>query len=250
MTCSRSFLSSTFPVVALVALLLALPGCASQRSDTAALGDDEIVDPFEGVNRAVFGLNEALDILYIGPASTIYHEAVPEPVQGVVRNVVRNLEMPVIAVNKLLQGNVGGFGTAVGRFFINTIAGVGGLVDVASKAGLPYEDTDFGVTLASWGVDPMVYVVLPLFGPSSLRDGLGRGVDWAADPVRIAAYEADLRRGYMAVGALRMMDARAGLETTIADTRRNSLDTYATFRSLYAQHRAAEVRRQLGPGHK
>lgn len=250
MTRSSSCPLHTIRAAVFAALLLALPACASQKSDTAALGGDEILDPFEGVNRAVFGLNEALDILYIGPASTIYHEAMPEPVQGAVRNVVHNLEMPIIAINKLLQGNVDGFGTAVGRFFVNTIAGVGGIVDVASEVGLPYEDTDFGVTLASWGVDPVVYVMLPLFGPSSLRDGVGRAADWAADPVRIYAFREDVREGYMAAGTLRMLDARSGVETMIADTRRNSLDTYATFRSLYAQHRAAEVRRQLGPGHK
>jgi phospholipid-binding lipoprotein MlaA len=229
---------------------LALSGCATRGDHKDSLSEDEIIDPLEGLNRAVFGINEAVDILYLGPASTIYHEGVPDPIQDVVRNFFRNLEMPVIAMNKLLQGNVDGFGTAVGRFFVNSIAGVGGLADVASSAGLPYEDTDFGITLASWGVDPGFYVVLPLLGPSSARDGIGKGVDWLADPVRIVAYNNDLEAGMIAVSALRLLDTRAGVDAAIQDTRTNSLDTYAAMRSLYAQHRAGYIRKQLGPGHR
>lgn len=220
---------------------LSLTGCAS------SMNENEIPDPLEGLNRAVYGVNEVTDILFIGPASTIYHEGMPEPVQGVVRNFFRNLEMPVIALNKLLQGNVDGFGTAVGRFFVNTIAGVGGVADVATGAGLPYEDTDFGVTLASWGMEPTFYLVLPIMGPSSLRDGLGRGVDWFADPVRLAAHANDLDTAMMSVSTVRALDTRASYDAAIRDTRMNSLDTYAAWRSLYSQSRAATIRDQLSP---
>lgn len=224
-----------------------LTGCASNRDDYQTADSGEIADPLEGFNRAVYGLNEATDILLIGPASTIYHEATPEPVQNVVRNFFHNLELPIIAMNKLLQGNLDGFGTAVGRFFVNSTVGVAGLGDVASGIGLPYEDTDFGVTLASWGMEPSFYVMLPLLGPSSLRDGIGRGVDYVADPVRIVANNNDLEGGLFAVNTLRMMDTRASVDAAIRDVRANSIDSYASLRSLYAQHRAAQIKNQLGP---
>lgn len=236
--------------LSLIALLLAstvLPGCASTKDDYTTSSTEGIADPLEGINRSIDGINTVADILFIGPASTIYHEGVPEPVQNVVRNFFRNLEQPIIAMNKLLQGNLEGFGTALGRFVVNTTMGVGGLADVASHAGLPYEDTDFGVTLASWGVEnPGFYVVLPLLGPSSLRDGIGRGVDYMADPVRIAASNNDLQAGTFAVSSLRLLDTRASLDAAIRDNRKNSLDPYAAFRSLYAQHRAADIKAQLG----
>lgn len=231
------------PLLSLLAVALLLPGCASTRDDYETAS---IADPLEPLNRSIDGINTAADILFIGPASTIYREGMPQPVQTVVRNFFRNLEMPIIAINKLLQGNLDGFGTAVGRFFVNSIAGVGGLGDVATGMGLPYEDTDFGVTLASWGAPHGFYLVLPLLGPSSLRDGVGKGVDWYADPVRIVARNNDADEALFAVSSLRLLDARGGLDAAIRDTRENSLDAYAAFRSLYAQHRAARISEQLG----
>lgn len=227
---------------------LALTGCASTKDDYQTASSMEIIDPLEGFNRAVYGLNEAADILFIGPASHIYRDATPEPVQSVVRNFVRNLEMPVIAINKLLQGNLDGFGTALGRFLVNSTVGLAGLADIATGAGLPYEDTDFGVTLASWGADPVMYVMLPLLGPSTLRDGVGRGVDYLMDPVRIAADNQDLDTELFAANTLRLLDTRASLDAAIRDTRSNAIDSYAALRSFYVQRRAAEIKDQLGPG--
>lgn len=221
-------------------MLLSLSGCATVQNE------GEMADPLEGVNRAVYGLNEATDILFIGPASTIYREGMPTPIQDIVRNFFRNLELPIIAANKLLQGNWEGAGTAVARFAVNSTVGVAGLADVATQWDLPYQDTDFGVTLASWGMtDPGFYLVLPLLGPSSLRDGIGRGVDWFADPVRIMANNNDLDTAYMATNSLRAVDTRASLDKVFEDTRSNSLDTYATWRSLYNQRRTADIKTQL-----
>jgi phospholipid-binding lipoprotein MlaA len=222
--------------------LLTLTGCSSTKSDY-----NEVNDPLEGVNRAVFGLNTAADILFIGPAATIYSEATPEPVQQVVRNFVRNLSLPIVAVNKLLQGNVDGFGVAMGRFLVNSTVGLAGLADVATGAGLPYEPTNFGTTLASWGAEPAFYLVLPLIGPSNLRDGIGFGVDAAANPVRWFAAEKHLRSELFVVNSLGVLDTRAEYDAAIRDTRTNSIDSYAAFRSLYSQRRAAELKEQLGP---
>lgn len=233
--------------------LLASTACAShkvQDDENNSTGGDEIADPLEGINRAVFGLNEAVDILYLGPASTIYREGVPQPVQNVFRNFYRNLETPIYAINKLLQADIHGFGKATGRFIVNTVVGVGGLMDVATRMGMPYEPTDFGITLAHWGVQPTFYLVLPLFGPSSLRDGVGQGVDWYADPVRMVAANNDLRTERAAVSVVKSLDVRASVDAAIQDTRKNALDSYATMRSLYVQHREAEIKAELDRLHK
>lgn len=230
------------PLLSLLAALILLPGCASTSADYQSA---EIADPLEGLNRAVYGVNTGIDYLITGPASYVYREAVPSPFQDVIRNFFRNLELPIIAMNKLLQGNIDGFGTAAGRFMVNTVAGVGGIADIASHAGLKYEPTDFGITLASWGAEPGFYLVLPLIGPSSLRDGVGRGVDWYADPVRILADNNEIDGQLMIVSGLRYLDTRAAYDAAIRDTRKNSLDPYAAFRSLFAQSRAAEIKAQL-----
>jgi phospholipid-binding lipoprotein MlaA len=229
-----------FPLV-LALSLIALTGCSSTKADYS-----EMNDPLEGLNRAVFGLNTAADILFIGPAAHIYSEATPEPIQGVVRNFTNNLKLPLVAINKLLQGNLDGFGVALGRFLVNSTAGVAGLADIATGAGLPYQPTDFGATLASWGAEPAFYIVLPLFGPSNLRDSVGMGVDTLADPVRWFAREEHLRTEHFAVGTLAALDKRASLDAAIRDARSNSLDSYATLRSYYSQSRAAELKKQFG----
>ena len=240
--------SAKLPLLTLLAGLILLPGCASNAADyNSAEYPSEINDPIEPVNRGIHAVNTVADRFVLGPVANAYHDVVPTPFQTVIRNFFRNLEMPIIAVNKLLQGNVDGFGTAVGRFFVNSIAGVGGIADIASYSGLNYEPTDFGVTLASSGADePGFYLVLPLLGPSSLRDGIGRGVDWLADPVRIVAYNNELEEEMMGVSIARYLDTRAAYDAAIRDTRKNSLDDYAAFRSLYAQRRAADIKAQLG----
>jgi len=236
---SQQSRSSRFLRLFLAAATLSLSACASHTAT-----GDSVYDPFEPLNRTVYGLNEAADILLIGPAATIYREGVPQPVQTRVRYAVQNLELPVIAANKLLQGNFEGTGTAVGRFAVNSTLGVLGIFDVATDWGMPYEKTDFGVTLASWGLEEGPYLFLPLVGPSNLRDGVGRGVDMFGDPVRWATKDNDGRLFYYVANALRAIDARGGADAVINDARTNSLDSYATLRSYYSQHRASEVEAQ------
>jgi len=148
-------------------------------------------------------------------------------------------------MNRLLQGRFDDAGTAIGRFAVNTVAGVGGLADVATDIGLPYEKTDFGVTMASWGAPAGPYLFLPFMGPSSLRDGTGRLVDSLADPVRIIAMNNDAEAPFYTAGALRALDTRAAFDEVIQDARKNSLDSYATLRSSYGQNRAAAINAQL-----
>jgi len=233
---SQLSLSSRFLGLFLAVSTISLSACSSTG--------DAVFDPLEPLNRTVYGLNEAADILLIGPAATIYREGVPQPVQHRVRNTVQNLELPVIAANKLLQGKLEGTGTALGRFAVNSTLGLFGIFDVATDWGMPYEKTDFGVTLASWGAPSGPYLFLPLVGPSNLRDGVGRGVDMYGDPVRWATKDNDGRTFYYAANAMRALDARGGLDAVINDARKNSLDSYATLRSYYSQHREAEIKEQ------
>ncbi|HYD30686.1 MAG TPA: VacJ family lipoprotein [Azospirillaceae bacterium] len=225
---------------ALVAL--SLGACALPPSDP--VGREaywEANDPFEGVNRAVFGLNEGTDILVIRPAAEIYRGVVPSPVRDAVRNFLRNLASPIVIANQLLQGDMKGVSVAVRRFLINTTVGVGGLVDVAEREGLPYESEDFGQTLAVWGVPEGPYVVLPLLGPSSVRDSVGLAADTAADPVRIVANHNEADDVLIGRAAASGVDTRARLIEPVDDLRKNSLDYYAAVRSLYRQRREADI---------
>lgn len=244
-----STLGRTAAVLPLAIALYATPLASAH----AAEADDvekqeestEISDPLEGFNRAIYGINTAADFLFIGPAATIYSEGVPEPVQGVLGNIVDNLKLPLIAINHLLQGDFSDFGTTVGRFVVNSTVGIAGAMDIATDAGLPERKTDFGITLASWGLDTGPYLVLPLFGPSNLRDGVGTAVDMAGDPVRIVAHNNDLDGITMAAGTVRALRARADADPAIQDIRRNSIDTYATMRSMASQRREADVKEKL-----
>jgi phospholipid-binding lipoprotein MlaA len=127
----------------------------------------------------------------------------------------------------LLQGQIGDAGVTVARFLVNTTAGVGGLVDVASTHGLTYKQEDFGQTLAVWGMGDGFYLVLPIIGPSSLRDAGGLAVDTYADPVRLWAHNTDNEWVYYTRVMVDGLDTRARLVSAVQDLRRNSLDYYA-----------------------
>lgn len=201
----------------------------------------EINDPIEPVNRAVFKFNDVLDMVLIEPAAKVYKAVLPDFVRDGLRNFVRNLDSPVIAANQLLQGKVGAAGKTTARFAINTTAGVAGLVDVASAQGLNFEDADFGQTMGVWGVGQGCYLVLPVVGPSSARDGLGMLADSYASPVRIISHNTDNDWFYYSDVAIGALDTRSRLINAVDDLRKNSLDYYAAVRSAYAQKRAAAV---------
>ncbi|HEV7368807.1 VacJ family lipoprotein [Arenibaculum sp.] len=199
-------------------------------------------DPLEPVNRVVYGFNEAADILVLRPAAEVYRGTVPTPVRMAVRNFLLNLTSPLLVANELLQGDFEGAQVAFSRFLVNTTIGLGGAFDIAGRyRDLHYEYEDFGQTLAVWGVPDGPYLVLPLLGPSNLRDATGLVADTAADPVNIWANNAD-RSGAMAVRAgVTGVDTRTELIEAVDDLRRNSLDPYASARSLYRQRRATEI---------
>ena len=145
-------------------------------------GADGYDDPLEGVNRAFFYANGALDYVFFDPLARVYRFVTPAPARQAVSRAFTNLAEPVVAVNHLLQADFTRAARSVGRFLVNGIAGVAGLFDVATGLGLEADDSDFGQTLHRYGVGDGFYLVLPVFGPSTARDALGSGVDGLLDP--------------------------------------------------------------------
>jgi len=235
--------------VAVLAALVAatmLGGCATRPADPGELADfRERNDPFEPFNRAVFKFNDIVDRTVLRPVAIGYRAVLPTGIRNGIRNFLDNLEAPVVLVNSVLQGEWQRASDTTGRFMANTILGLGGLIDVASDAGIPKHDEDFGQTLAVWGVESGPYVVLPLLGSSNFRDGVGLGVDSAIDPFGALGgnqvygeYEAE---GPWVRLAVDTVDWRARNLETIDDLRRSSLDFYAAVRSAYRQRRAAQI---------
>ncbi len=162
--------------VAMAAALAA--GCAG-----APVEGQLIADPYEGVNRAVHGFNVGVDQVVLRPASQAYDFVAPALVKHLVSNAVDHIQLPVHFFNYVLQGDVDSALVTFGRFGVNTLAGAGGLLDPATEVGLPNAPTDFGLTLAKSGAEEGVYIVLPLFGPSTTRDTVGRVVDIGLNPL-------------------------------------------------------------------
>ena len=214
----------------------------SPNQITPAAGDDEISDPLESSNRAVFKFNTAVDNAVIHPIVKGYRAIVPQPARTGVRNFLRNLKSPTTFANQLLQGDVGGAGEVLVRTAINSTVGIGGLIDVAGKFGMPYEAEDFGQTLGVWGVGHGPYIVVPILGPSSLRDYAGYFIDSYADPLRWWAHNTDNEGWYYAKLGVDYLDLRESLVDVLEDLQKSSIDPYASVRSVYYQRRAAMVR--------
>lgn len=201
-------------------------------------------DPLEKFNRTVWGFNQGIDRYAFKPVTQAYRFVTPHPVRRGVSHIFANLSEPWSFVNNLLQGKVKRAMHNLGRFVVNTTIGVGGLADNASKLGIKPADEDFGQTLAVWGARTSPYLVLPLFGPSTVRDGIGTGVAYFADPVPICIKECtNLKWRYrFGIQALHVINTRSDLIDSGADAfLESSLDPYASARSAYLQTRAAEI---------
>jgi phospholipid-binding lipoprotein MlaA len=222
-------------------LVLCCGGCASAPHDATVTDDaDAEHDPAEPVNRAIFKVNVAADHAVMKPVAEAYTDHVPEGVQKGIHNVVQNLKEPAVAVNDALQGNVKHAWESVQRLAVNSTAGVAGIFDVADKLGLPPHKADFGQTLAIWGVGEGPFVELPLLGPSNARDAVGTVVDMAMNPLTFVG-GAPATYASVATGSANVVDTRAQHLHDLDELERNSLDYYATLRSVYRQHRDAEI---------
>src|SRR6516225_8784238 len=230
-----------------VGLLLLCAGCATSSIDPPRADEaDSDNDPAEGVNRAIFKANLAADHAVMRPVAQAYTDHVPEVVQTGVHNVVQNLKEPAVAVNDLLQGNVKHAWQSAQRLAVNTTVGAAGMVDIAAKWGLPPHKSDFGQTLAVWGVGEGPFVELPLLGPSNPRDALGTVVDLALNPLTFVGGAPATVAG-AATGGANFVDTRVQHLEDLDALERNSLDYYATLRSVYRQHREAEINKAKEP---
>lgn len=211
-------------------LVSALAGCATTGGNPH--------DPLEGYNRAMFGFNEGVDKAIIKPVATGYKKVIPAIARTGVSNFFSNLRDIWIGVNNVLQGKVGAGASDFGRFAINTTVGILGLIDVASNAGLEKHNEDFGQTLGRWGVGSGAYVVLPIFGPSTVRDAFSLfAVDWHGDPLW---YVRNIPTRYELMG-VRLIDTRANLLDVSRLAEEAALDNYAYVRDAYLQRRRSLI---------
>jgi phospholipid-binding lipoprotein MlaA len=223
---------------------LLLGACATSPTDAAARADFEATnDPLEPLNRHIFDFNLFLDRTVIKPVAEGYRDVIPEFARNGVRHFLKNLGEPVIFANNVMQGQFARADHAMGRFLMNSVFGLGGIMDVASNHGLPRESGDFGQTLYSWGVPDGPYLVLPILGPSNPRDAIGMGVDGYMDPWGYLASDYGAGNSatwgrYLATG----IDERAQNIETLDELQRSAIDFYAELRSLFRQHRASELR--------
>ncbi len=223
-------------------LLVGVAACATPPEDPAERAAfEETNDPLEPMNRKIFAVNQFADDILIAPIADIYRTFTPPPIQHRLSNLLDNLKQPVVLTNNLLQGDFHTASMTLGRFAINTVWGLGGLFDVASDYNYPRQLGDFGQTLDRWGAPEGPYLVLPFFGPSNVRDAVGLGVDSVADPLSwgLHGYAADdFNYGRAGAGGI---TERADALDPLRELRRNSIDFYATLRSVVRQHRAAEL---------
>ena len=207
----------------------------------------KIKDCFEKLNRATFAFNQGLDKVLIKPIAKGYKN-LPVPIQKGSSNAVKNLSNLITIPNNILQGDVKSAIINTGRLAINTTVGLLGTIDVANKMGFPkYEKEDYGQTLGTWGVGPGCYIVLPVLGPSTLRDTAGSFVNaLGGDPWYNASVHGNnefLSEGvFVTSKAMSGIDFRSNNLNSFDNLEKNSMDFYATLRSLYLQDRQNKIK--------
>jgi len=210
-------------------VLLAAAGCATTATDPR--------DPFEGFNRAMYAFNDGLDQVAVKPVSRAYKAVAPEPLRGMVRNFFANIDDVFNGANNMLQGKFLDGWTDWFRVVVNTSFGVLGINDVASDMGLEKHNEDFGQTFAVWGVGDGPYLMLPFFGPYTLRDSGGLIFDWELDPV-VRARPIALRNSLIAT---RFVSKRTDLLDASRVMEEAALDRYTFLRDAYLQRRRSLI---------
>jgi len=248
----RGLLRVMSPWCAIAAILaLTVSGAIASPADQArpvelaqaSTANEDVNDPLEGLNRLIFDLNEFIQAMLLRPASEFYVGFMPPPMREAVSNVLDNLRTPIILANDLLQGEGARAWQTTQRFVVNSTYGVAGIVDRAEEMGIPKHNEDFGQTLAVWGVGEGFYLVLPLFGPSSPRDGIGKHlVDGYFDPVDAWLENTDRDSAVWARTAVGGVDTYSNVADELAQVKKTSIDYYAAIRSIYRQKRSADIR--------
>jgi len=205
-------------------------------------------DPFEGANRNIFKFNEKLDDYFFKPVAKGWRK-LPDIPRKPLTNLADTAKVPVSLANAILQLNKESIGNILGRFLINMTFGLGGLFDVASTdnfGNMPNTHEDFGQTLAVWGVPDGPYVMLPIFGPSSIRDSIGMGIDAVTNPLSFAYRMNGIGiEGRLSGPVVRGVSTREKYLDYVEELKAGSLDWYATMRSLYRQKRKKEISGKL-----
>jgi len=216
-------------LLAAVATLVVLAGCAS----TTTTQRTNPRDPFEPFNRSVYRFNDAVDRAVLKPVATGYRDITPPLVRTGVGNFFRNLTEPWSFVNNVLQGRVQDAGETWIRFAVNTVFGLGGILDIAGEANIDRHKQDFGQTLAFYGVPTGPYLILPLFGPSTVRDTAALPVDFKGSLLS-GVDEVAVRNSLY---ALRVVDTRAKLLRVSSVLDGAALDQYSFTRDAFLQLR-------------
>jgi len=223
--------------------LFSIAGCATPPSDPEERAQFEATnDPLEPMNRGIFAFNQTFDRFFFKPLAQGYRAIVPELGRDAIKHFLDNLGEPLVFANNLMQGEFKRADHSAGRFIINSVAGVGGIFDVATKSGIEPESGDFGQTLYSWGVPEGPYLVLPILGPSNPRDAVGMGADAFIDPFSYLANDYGAEVATYSRWAAKGIDERSRHIEDLDELQRSALDFYAELRSLFRQHRASELR--------
>jgi phospholipid-binding lipoprotein MlaA len=208
------------------------------------------LDPWEPMNRSLFAFNEALDKYALEPVATAWDFVLPSFVQTGIGNVFAHVNLPIVFANDLLQLKPKAAVEDVARFVQNSVFGLGGLIDVASMVEIPKNDEDFGQTLGYWGVPPGPYLIVPILGPYTLRDGIGEIIDTAASSYAYFTpfwYDVGGLNGIETFGAsvgvkgLELLNLRAIYLEELEASKNDAFDYYTFVRSAYLQNRRAKV---------
>jgi len=229
----KSYISALF----LFSLFLGLSGC------TTLHGEPDPKDPFESYNRSMYEFNDRVDRYVLKPVAKGYDAITPGPVQKGINNFFSNLDDAVVIINDLFQLKFAQFASDTGRFLINSTLGLGGFIDWATDLGLPKHNEDFGQTLGYWGVPDGPYFVLPIIGPSTIRDTSG----FIADSAELDPIWNEIEEGYLAphrdtdvawsLTAVKAIDLRASLLKAEKILDEAALDKYIFIREAYLQRR-------------
>ena len=235
-------------IIFIISLFIAKSSFAGSdgQNELSKESNGEVKDCFEGINRGIFSFNQVLDNIIVEPLAKGYRY-LPSPIRTGTSNAISNLSLVVTIPNNILQGNFSLAGKNTGRFVVNSTIGILGLFDPATKIGLNnYEKEDWGQTLAKWGAGEGCYLVLPILGPSTVRDTVGSlasymgGDAWYNITVRNdTRYVSDF--DYYASVATNGVDFRAKNLESFQNLEKNSLDFYASVKSLYIQDRRKKI---------
>ncbi|MES2212437.1 MAG: VacJ family lipoprotein [Pseudomonadota bacterium] len=228
--------------ISILFLSVLLVGCSSARNpDGTIIGNPD--DPLEGMNRKLYSFNKTLDDAVLKPVTKGYQKITPNFMQRGISNFFNNLRLLPSIVNGIFQFDGHGVTMNTGRLIMNSTLGVGGILDLATPSGLDPHYNDFGQTLAVWGVRQSSYLMIPFYGPSTIRDGVGIFVDRSF--LSVWPYiESD--RLYWGLTVLNMVDTRSKQLKNEGAMKAAALDEYAFIRDAYLQYRAHQINRALG----